>query len=243
MKHQTDSISSHLPSGKRTQERLMNIYNLMNESLGNRHWWPADTCEEVIFGAILVQSVAWSNTVKALDNLRNAHLLSFQCVHEANISDVELCVIPTRYYRMKAKKLKAFAAHVMHRYDGNLTVLMHQPMDALRIELLGIYGIGPETADDIVLYAAEQPSFVIDTFTKRIFHRLGICALDEPYEVLRGWFMRHLPDDVPLYNQYHALLDGVGHYFCATSKPKCGACPLQSICSYPKSVSSSARNM
>jgi endonuclease III related protein len=226
------SVAKSLPQGKDVQMRLTHIYNLMYLALGDRKWWPADNCEEIIFGAILVQSVAWSNTVKALGNLRQADLLSFAKIYEADIAEVEACVVPTRYYRMKAKKLKAFATHLMERYDGNLPALLERPMIALREELLGVYGIGPETADDIILYAAEQPTFVIDAFTKRVFHRIGICSSDIPYEDLRLWFMHYLPHDVPLFNQYHALLDGIGHHYCANTKPKCSACPLRTVCDY-----------
>jgi endonuclease III related protein len=213
-----------------TQEELLHIYDLMFQHFGDRQWWPAETREEIIIGAILVQSVSWKNTMKAIELLKEHQLLSFAALYDAPLEDIEACVRSTRYYKMKARKLKAFAAHIVERYNGDLALLFAQPMEDLRRELLSIYGIGPETADDIVLYAANMPSFVVDAYTKRIFSRLGWVYEDIPYEVLRQWFMDHLPQDVKLYNQYHALIDGVGHHYCLNQKPKCSECPLKVLC-------------
>lgn len=226
------SSGPQLPEGPQVQYHLLRIFDHMYQAVGDPHWWPADTQEEVVIGAILVQSVAWSNTVSAIQNLRNAGLLSFYSLYHASESVIEPCIIPTRYYRMKTKKLKAFATHVMEHYKGNLNELLIKPLADLRCELLSLFGIGPETADDIVLYASQQPSFVVDAYTKRIFHRLGFSAEDVPYEILRDWFMRHLPTDVLLFNRYHALLDHIGHHFCGTSKPTCSQCPLSPVCSF-----------
>ncbi|MCL6515815.1 endonuclease [Alicyclobacillus sp.] len=209
---------------------LMDIYHRMYARFGDRHWWPAKTAEEVVIGAILVQSVAWSNVVKAIGQLRERGLLSLPAIHAASAETIEACVVPTRYYRVKAKKLKAFAAHVCERYGGDLERMFDQDAASLRSELLSIYGIGPETADDIVLYAAGKPSFVIDAYTKRIFARLGLVDEHVGYEPLRQWFMRHLPEDVALYNNYHALIDAIGHHYCAARRPQCRVCPLAPVC-------------
>ncbi|MBX5437143.1 MAG: endonuclease III domain-containing protein [Alicyclobacillaceae bacterium] len=208
----------------------------MFHHFGDRRWWPAETQEEVIIGAILVQGVAWSNTAKAIHNLRSQDLLSLRAIHAAAVEDIEACIVPTRYYRAKARKLKAFAEHVQTHHGGDIGAMLAQPMGELRSELLSIYGIGPETADDILLYAAGLPSFVVDTYTRRIFHRLGYTAPDIPYEVMRAWFMDHLPPEAPLYNQYHALLDAVGHNCCTNRRPQCERCPLAPACNHARAA-------
>jgi len=217
---------------KALREQLLYIYQLMFDHFGDRHWWPAETREEVIIGAILVQNVSWASTVKAINKLREQHLLTFKALSQSPLEIIETCIISTRYYRMKAKKLKAFAQYLEEEFSGNLDACLAQPMNTLRGQLLAIYGIGPETADDILLYAAERPSFVVDAYTKRIFHRLGYIEESIPYEELRQWFMLHLPENVALYNQYHALLDATGHHYCSTRNPDCRSCPLLNICHY-----------
>lgn len=214
------------------QKQLVAIYELLENTLGDRGWWPAETREEMMIGALLVQNVSWSNTVKALDKLRNHDLLNFQHLYDAPDIRIEEDIRSTRFYKTKTQKLKALACHVVEVYHNDLNAFLGQPMDKLRKELLSIHGIGQETADDIVLYAAGLPSFVIDAYTKRIFSRLGLIEEGIGYQELRDWFMSHLPGDTRLFNQYHALLDAVGHSFCSTKKPKCPDCPLHSLCQY-----------
>lgn len=226
---------------KQVQAVLMDIYHRMYATFGDRRWWPAETAEEVVIGAILVQSVAWSNVVKAIDCLRQRGLLSLEALHAAPLEVVAECVVPTRYYRAKAQKLKAFAAHVHERHDGSLERMFEQDTETLREELLSVYGIGPETADDILLYAAGKPSFVIDAYTKRIFSRLGLIDERIGYEPLRAWFMRHLPADVALYNNYHALIDAIGHHFCSVRRPACTSCPLRAVCRHASSQAAEAQ--
>ncbi|MDQ0188391.1 hypothetical protein JI721_15735 [Alicyclobacillus cycloheptanicus] len=220
----------HCDDHPNLQTTLMDIYHRMEDAFGDRGWWPASSTEEIIIGAILVQNVSWSNTVKAVERLNDHGLLTFPALAAASVDDIEACVYSTRFYKTKAKKLKAFATHVMTHHKGRIDAMLAQPMAPLRAELLQIYGIGPETADDILLYAANQASFVIDAYTKRIFYRLGLTPADISYESMRAWFMANLPADVSLFNQYHALLDAVGHHFCSTKRPKCEACPLRSKC-------------
>ncbi|SFU98962.1 endonuclease III domain-containing protein [Alicyclobacillus macrosporangiidus] len=227
--------------GEQVQAVLMDLYRRMYAAFGDRGWWPAETAEEVVIGAILVQSVAWSNVVKAIGRLRERGLLGLEALHAAPVEVVAECVVPTRYYRAKAQKLKAFAAHVHERHGGSLERMFEQDTDALREELLSIYGIGPETADDILLYAAGKRSFVIDAYTKRIFSRLGLVDERIGYEPLRAWFMRHLPADVALYNNYHALIDAIGHHFCSARRPACASCPLLPVCRYASSQAADAQ--
>lgn len=216
--------------GEIARDDMMRLFDLMDSYFGDRHWWPADSDEEIVIGAILVQNVAWSNVEVAIERLTQARLLSFDALLSAPPEIIESCITSTLYYRMKAKKLHAFAQHLAVHHQGSLSHLFDQPMDKLRHELLAIYGIGPETADDIILYAARKASFVIDTYTKRILHRIGWIAEDVPYEHLRQWFMTHLSPDQRLFNQFHALLDGVGHRFCRRQNPDCGNCPVAPIC-------------
>jgi endonuclease-3 related protein len=221
------------------EDRLINVYDRLFRYFGDPEWWPADSTEEIVIGAILVQSVAWSNVEKAISALRSEALLTLSAIHQADSALIEACILPTLYYRMKTRKLKAFAAHVELFYGGQLQDMLSQPLHHLRPELLSIYGIGPETADDILLYAAGHPSFVIDAYTKRIFGRLGMLATHYSYDECRLWFMQHIPKDVLLYNRYHALIDLLGSHICRGKCPKCSECPLAMVCDYANSASES----
>lgn len=209
---------------------LGDIYDRLFRHFGPRHWWPAETPFEVVVGAILTQSVAWRNVEKAIATLKDRELLTPQALYDAPVELIQECVIPTRYYVVKAKKLKSFVTHLVERYDGDLAVLMSQDLGRLRRELLGIWGLGPETVDSILLYAGNHPIFVVDAYTRRILVRLGVWPDNIAYDEMQRYFMSRLPADAPLYNEYHALLDGLGHHLCHASKPKCPGCPLLDIC-------------
>lgn len=211
-------------------QQLQTVYEQLLHQYGDRHWWPAESPEEVIIGAILVQNVAWSNVEKAIAKLRVARLLDFQAMLDADPSVLEDTIRSTRFYRSKAAKLVAFGEHLKTRYQFDLNRFFEQPAEELRDELLGIHGVGPETADDIVLYAAGKRTFVIDTYTKRVFGRIGMIEADTSYEDMRQWFLRHLPDDVSLFNQYHALIDAHGHATCLPKTPRCHDCSLTALC-------------
>lgn len=210
--------------------KLMDIYELMFSHFGARGWWPGDSLFEICIGAILTQSVSWKNVAKAIGNLRDAGLLDLYAIYESPIEEIEKRIVPTLYYRMKARKLKAFSKHVVENYQGNLQLMFHRNLPELREELLGIYGIGPETADSIILYAAEKPIFVVDAYTRRIFSRLGLFPEDYTYDQMQQFFMKHLKPDVQFYNEYHAQIVGVGNQFCGNKKPKCGECPIGILC-------------
>ncbi len=209
---------------------LLGIYERLFTHYGDRRWWPADTPEEVIIGAILVQNVAWKNVETAIARLREKGWLSLCALRETAIEEVEECIVSTLYYRMKARKLQAFAAMVETEFAGDVGLMLALPADELRARLLAVWGVGPETADDIILYAANQPSFVIDAYTRRIFSRLGLTDDKATYDELRAFFMRHLTADVALYNQYHALIDALGHSLCLKKRPRCRECPLRALC-------------
>jgi len=210
--------------------QLLGLHRCLESALGDLRWWPAETDSEMIIGAILVQNVAWSNVLTAISALRSHHLLDFEALLCADPDLIAACIRSTRFYKSKRDRLLHFAHHIRARHDGQLARFLAQPLSSLRAELLSIRGIGPETADDILLYAARLPSFVVDAYTRRIMSRCGYCDEDISYEALRSWFMAHLPSDTALYNQFHAWLDAVGHQFCKSRQPLCGTCPIAYSC-------------
>lgn len=187
---------------------------------------------EVIVGAILTQSVAWRNVEIAIANLKEKELLDPVALLTAPDEVIEEAIRPTLYYRQKRRKLQAFCRHLLDKYQGDLTALFRRPLSELRAELLGIWGLGPETVDSILLYAGGLPTFVVDAYTKRIWARLGIHPEGIEYETLRAYFMDHLPPDVQLYNEYHALIVAVGNRYCRAKQPLCVECPLLVRCRY-----------
>ena len=212
---------------------LLALFEAMLAHFGPRHWWPAETPTEMIAGAILTQSVSWRNVKKALLNLADAHLLDFAVLHRTPAQVIEPLVRPTRFYKAKTAKLKAFAAWITERFGSELDAFLGQPptaVETLRAELLSVHGIGRETADCILVYACELPSFPVDAYTRRIFSRLGHFDERIGYEEMRAFFMTRLPADVALFNEYHALIDAVGHHHCAPVSPRCGDCPLAPRC-------------
>ncbi len=219
-------------SRRKTRDKLMNIYNKMYEHFGSRGWWPGETVFEICVGAILTQSVAWKNVVKAIDNLKDKGLCDLPSMYNCPREEIEKCIVPTMYYRMKAKKLKSFVTHVTEKYRGNLQEMLAKDLPELRKELLAIYGIGPETADSIILYAAEKPIFVVDAYTRRIFSRLGCFAEEATYDQMQRYFMDNLPPDTRLYNEFHALIVGVGNKYCGNRKTRCGECPVREFCKH-----------
>lgn len=208
----------------------MHIYRLLFEKFGPQHWWPADTPFEVMVGAILTQFVSWKNVVQAIDQLKAAGLLSVTGIYAAETGQLEELIRCTRFYKQKAKKLKALCAHIVDKYAGELERFLALPKEILREELLSLYGIGPETADSIILYAANQPVFVVDSYTRRIFSRLGIFNPQISYQDMQRYFTAHLVEDVALFNEYHALIDHLGNGICLAKKPLCADCPLDTVC-------------
>ena len=214
----------------------MDIYERLYRHFGPRHWWPAETVFEVIIGAILVQNVSWKNTQTALNNLKKCGILTLEGLDEVPTEKLEELIRATRYYRIKARKIKAFVSFVLENYGGSLEKFLSLPLSRLREELLNIYGIGEETADSIILYGSGQPIFVVDAYTRRIFNRLGMFEEKAGYRVIQEYFMRHLQPDPALFNEYHALLDYLGSRLCSSNKPVCGECPLEEICRYKKAI-------
>lgn len=212
---------------------LLEVHQLLVKHFGPRRWWPAKTPFEVAVGAILTQAVAWRNVEVAIARLEAAGLLSAAAIAAADPEGLGELIRPAGYYRAKARKLRALAKHIVTGYGGRIEDMAARPLGELRGELLGIHGVGPETADAILLYALGLPSFVVDGYTFRVFGRLGHWpeVFARPaYEEVRAFFQRHLPVDVALYNEFHAQIDRLGQTICLKSRPVCESCPLLGVC-------------
>ncbi|MFQ5935549.1 MAG: endonuclease III domain-containing protein [Acidiferrobacterales bacterium] len=203
------------------------VYDRLFSAYGARHWWPGDSAFEVMVGAVLTQNTAWVNVEKAIANLRQARMLSAKAIAEAHPRRLASLIRPSGYFNVKAKRVRALCRWVIAR--GGIKRLARMPTAELRSALLAVHGIGPETADDILLYAFKRPVFVIDAYTRRVFARLGMIQGNEHYETLRGYFEVALGDDVPLYNEYHALIVRHGKETCH-KQPRCHACCLAQDC-------------
>jgi endonuclease-3 related protein len=207
------------------KDLLLEIYDRLLAFLGPQKWWPADTPFEVILGAVLTQNTAWKNVAAAIGNLRRHNLLTFAGLCGLSALQIAVLVRPSGFYNQKAKKIKAFCDHVLTKWGGSLEDFLAQEIEDLRTDLLAIRGIGPETADSIILYAALKPSFVVDTYTYRIFSRHGWVEESISYEDLREYFMGAMDPNVPLFQEFHALLVRIGHLYCRKTA-LCKSCPL-----------------
>ena len=208
-----------------TKAALIDIYERLSRHYGPTDWWPGDTPFEIAVGAILTQNTNWKNVERAIANLKRERLLGPKKILACEDAVLEAALRPSGYFRVKARRLRNFCRYLVERYRGSMKRLATQPLDVLRAELLAVNGIGPETADDILLYACDKPVFVVDAYTRRIFSRHGLCAPDIAYEPLRALFERNLEPDLHLYKEYHGLIVFVGKDFCRRT-PKCAECPL-----------------
>ena len=220
------SVQSNSP----LTELLPEVYRRLYDAYGPQGWWPGDSPFEVIVGAILTQSTAWTNVEKALAAMKAAECWSFEPI--AALPEPELAAIirSSGYYNAKARKLQAFANHALAR--GGLEELFAQDVASLRAELLSIHGIGEETADDIIVYAASMPSFVIDSYTRRIIDRMGLTppVRNPVYISYQTLFQDNLPHDTSLFNEFHALLDHHAKVTCSKRNPRCPDCCLVDLC-------------
>jgi endonuclease-3 related protein len=201
------------------------IYKKLFKAFGPQHWWPGNTPFEVAVGAILTQNTNWGNVEKAIHNLKAAHALSAKKIHEMPVNRLAAFIRPAGYFNVKAKRLRAFMDFLIDQYRGSMKTMKEEDRDALRGKLLMVHGIGPETADSILLYALEKPIFVIDAYTKRVLSRHNILDYRRSYEDFQGLFHASFKRDVKLYNEYHALFVKVGKDFCRP-RPLCPECPL-----------------
>jgi endonuclease-3 related protein len=208
------------------REDLLKIYELLYEYFGDLHWWPADSPFEVMVGAILTQNTAWTNVEKAIKALKDGDLLSPAALFRIDEEILAEIIRPSGYYHVKAKRLKSLVRFFLEEYSGNLERMCAETAPVLREKLLGVRGIGPETADSILLYACGKPVFISDAYTQRILRRHDLIKEDTDIFQIRSLFMTHLPHSVSLFNQYHALLVYAGKTFCRKI-PKCSPCPLR----------------
>lgn len=209
-------------------EQLKTIYDLLFTRFGTQHWWPGDTPFEIIIGAILTQNTNWTNVEKAIANLKKARVLSPEKLHKLDIKKLAEMIRPAGYFNIKAARLKNFINWFFENYEGKLKNLEKVPTDRLRLELLSVKGVGPETADSILLYALDRPVFVVDAYTARICSRHHLIDKDFDYHRIQELFELNLPIDVQLFNEYHALLVNLGKDFCRPT-PKCEDCPLNQL--------------
>jgi len=210
------------------RKTLDNLYRHLTAHYGPTHWWPGDTPFEVAVGAVLTQNTAWTNVEKAIAGLKAEHLLEPGALLECPTELIETALRPCGYFRVKTKRLRAFCRYLDERYGGSMTRMAETSLEDLRPELLDVNGIGPETADDILLYACDKPVFVVDAYTRRILGRHGLVTADIAYEELRATFEDAIEPDVQMFKEYHGLLVYTGKDFCRR-KPKCAACPLQPL--------------
>jgi len=213
-----------------TSNKLKEIFQLLEERFGPQYWWPGESPFEVIIGAILTQNTAWGNALTALTGLNGAGVMS--PLKLSALPSAELCrlIRSSGFYRQKAERLKIFSRYIISRHPEGLEKwFLDATPDGLRAELLTIKGIGPETADSMVLYAGGKAKFVVDAYTHRVFGRLGF--IPGTYAGLQEGFETALPRDHRVYNEYHALIVALGKNYCRKNKPVCAQCPLKSACS------------
>ena len=207
------------------REELLKIYKLLDGYFGDLHWWPAVNPFEVMVGAILTQNTAWTNVEIAIKALRKRRLLTPAALLRIPEDDLAEIIRASGYYHLKASRLKAFVRFFMDDYSGNVAAMKSERLPVLREKLLAVRGVGPETADSILLYACQKPIFVSDAYTRRIFLRHGLIDEADDYDEIQSLVMASLPNDMNLFNQFHALIVVAGKTFCR-KRPECADCPL-----------------
>jgi endonuclease III related protein len=208
---------------------LSAAYRRLFDAFGPQHWWPGQSPFEVMVGAVLTQNTSWRNVERAIVNLRQADLLEPRALYDVPVAELEELIRPAGYFRVKARRLHSLVEFVVERYGGSLDAMFQAGLAELRRQLLDVHGIGPETADSILLYAGSLPSFVVDAYTHRVFARHGWIDFDADYHQIQDYVQGVLPQDVALYNEFHALLVRLGKDYCRKTNPKCAACPLREM--------------
>lgn len=209
--------------------KLLEIYGILLDHFGPQGWWPGETPFEIMVGAVLTQNTSWTNVSKAIANLKEENLLSFAKLHDLPIAVLAEKIRPAGYFNLKAARLKNLLDFIARAYNGSPEEMFAADLHSLREEIITVKGIGPETADAILLYAANKPVFVVDAYTHRIFARHNIIAAEDGYHEIQEYFALSLPEDVALFNEYHALIVRLGKEFCKKSKPLCSQCPLEQV--------------
>jgi len=215
--------------GQPSAETLQKIYRKLSAVFGPQHWWPGETPFEVIVGAILTQNTAWTNAAAAIENLKRERLLAPSALKKIPVGRLARLIRSSGYFNQKARRLKSFVSYLNDSYQGDLQKMRRVSLARLRNQLLGIFGIGPETADSILLYAFGKPVFVVDAYTRRIFARHSFIGWEATYQEIQQLFMDRLPGNNSLFNEYHALVVALGKGFCQKTKPKCRECPLRKV--------------
>jgi endonuclease-3 related protein len=210
-------------------QSLLAVFNRLFDCNGPLKWWPADTPFEICVGTILTQNTSWTNVEKAVTALKQVGIMSPETLHGCDTEQLARLIRPAGYFNVKSRRLKDFTSWLFLNHQGSLEQMFAGDLQNLRAELLRVRGIGPETADSILLYAGNKPSFVVDAYTRRLFRRLGLLPEAAGYDETRALFMNNLPEDVALFNEYHAQIVEQCKRFCR-SKPLCSGCPLRDSC-------------
>jgi endonuclease-3 related protein len=205
---------------------LMEAFERMLSAFGSQQWWPGESPFEIMVGAVLVQNTAWRNVEQAIENLREAGVMEPHALYKLPAAEMAELIRPAGYYQVKTKRLRNLLKFVVEEFDGSLEAMFRRDLASLREQLLAISGIGPETADAILLYAGGLPTFVVDTYTHRILARHGWIEYDAGYDDIKDHFESVLPPHPVLFNEYHALLVRIGKDYCKRNGPKCESCPL-----------------
>lgn len=208
-----------------TEQRLLKIFRALLDAFGKRHWWPGETDLEIAVGAILTQNTSWKNVEKAINNLKSLGLLDVEALHNTSEKELGEVIRSSGFYNIKSKRLKSFINVIYHQFGRSLSKLTVLTTDELRDLFLGIDGIGPETADSILLYAFNRPIFVVDAYTKRFLRNHELHDL-KTYDDIQHWFMMNLPGDTYIFNEFHALIVCLCQNYCR-KKPICNGCPLE----------------
>jgi endonuclease-3 related protein len=226
-------LNAHATPALENLSILPQYFDALFRAHGEQHWWPGRTPFEIIVGAILVQNTNWVNAARAIANLRQAKLLTPSAIETLPQPKLARLIRSSGYFRQKARKLKAFVVFLRKEHRGSLAAMFRTPTATLRQQLLAVHGIGPETADSILLYAGNHPVFVVDAYTRRILQRHGLATGKESYEEIRGLFEKSLPNDPQLFNEFHALIVHTGKHYCRSRAPLCSQCALRPFLSQP----------
>ncbi len=210
-------------------KKVLSIYKKLYKDFGPQKWWPAETDLEVMVGAILTQNTSWKNVEKAISGLKKNKLLSIRKMKNASLAELRKSIKPCGFYNEKAKKLKNFIKFLYEFFDGNIKKMKRVKPRIMREMLLGVNGIGEETADSMLLYGLRKPVFVVDAYTKRIFSRHGFIKEKDPYLAVQGFVTGNLPKNTRLFNEYHALIVRLAKEYCRKRDPLCAECPIKNL--------------
>jgi len=208
------------------RSRLNLIYRKLYSHFGPQHWWPAESAFEVMVGAILTQNTSWPNVEKAISSLKKHRVLEPNRLYRLPDRKLARLIRSAGYYNIKTRRLKAFLDFFIRNYQGKIKNISRVSSAVLRPELLAVKGVGPETADSILLYALNKPVFVVDAYTRRVFSRHKLLKEDAAYDAIQRLFTLNLKQDVRLFNEYHALIVALAKKYCLKSNPRCAVCPL-----------------